>query len=272
MVKFYTSNHTYDSPLPTVSLAYFLRYPNPYSKHVISTDTISRSFSADDQTLTTVRLHLKRSKLPQPILKLLPRSMTGASATGESKSYILETSTVDMRNGTMATESRNLEWVGVLSVIERQVYRGVRPGQFSDPPSSVSDFTIKEPTATYFESGGSTEVQTTVTLRSPFGEQRWRARADRNKSKSATAAEAEEEAPKQSFFKSWSTQSLQRSIELIGLKRAQTSQPNAKEGMKVVLERLRSGGLVAVLEGMRRDSKGAWGKRMVAAGGEEYEE
>ena len=39
----------------------------------------------------------------------------------------------------------------------------------------------------------------------------------------------------------------------MGLKRAHRSQPNAKEGMEVVLDRLRQGGLVGVLEGMRRD-------------------
>ena len=43
----------------------------------------------------------------------------------------------------------------------------------------------------------------------------------------------------------------------MGLKRAHRSQPNAKEGMLVVLERLRTGGLVAVLEGRRRDYEGA---------------
>jgi len=35
--------------------------------------------------------------------------------------------------------------------------------------------------------------------------------------------------------------------------RAARSQPNAREGMEVVLGRLRHGGLVAALEGMRRD-------------------
>ena len=40
MVKFWTSDYTYDYGFSTVSLAYFLRYPNPYARHVASTDTI----------------------------------------------------------------------------------------------------------------------------------------------------------------------------------------------------------------------------------------
>lgn len=64
MVKFYESTYTYDYTFPAVTLAYFLRYPNPYSTHVLSTDVISRHFDPATQQLHTLRLHLKRSKLP----------------------------------------------------------------------------------------------------------------------------------------------------------------------------------------------------------------
>jgi 4-amino-4-deoxychorismate lyase len=95
-------------------------------------------------------------------------------------------------------------------------------------------------------SGEITEVKSSVTLHSHVGET-WKKR------RSAALTSAAEEPEKVGFFKSWSTAGLQRSVEIIGLKRAQRSQPNAKEGMKVVLERMREGGLVGVLEGMRRD-------------------
>ncbi|OCK82383.1 MSF1-domain-containing protein [Lepidopterella palustris CBS 459.81] len=257
MVKVYTQNYHYDYPFPAVTLAYFLRYPNPYSTHVLSTDTISRHFDPLTQTLTTTRLHLKRSKLPSGVLKLLPRSLLGASATGDSQSYILERSTVDVRNGVMDTESRNLEWTGVLSVVERQMFvrpRSAERTQFAAcDTSGVKHGLIAKPEQE------KTDVTTTVTLHSRLGQGRWK----RKKASETLPADhpemekigvGEEEAPqKLGFFKSWSTASLQRSIELIGLKKARRSQPNATEGMKVVLERLREGGLVAVLEGMRKD-------------------
>ena len=260
MVKFYSSTYTYDYAFPAVTLAYFLRYPNPYSTHVLSTDVIERSFNPETQQLTTVRLHLKRSKLPSAVLKLLPRSLLGASKDGDSQSYILERSVVDVREGWMDTESRNLEWTGVLSVVERQVFRrpaAVPPIAATNPfPTPDSPAVAKSglQTAPELEK---TDVTSSVTLHSRLGQGRWKRRrvgssaADDDATKLAVTVD--EEAPKVGFFKSWSTASLQRSIELIGLKRARRSQPNAKEGMKVVLERLREGGLVAVLEGMRHD-------------------
>jgi 4-amino-4-deoxychorismate lyase len=214
MVKFYETSFSYDYSFPAVALAYFLRYPNPYSTHVLSSDVIDRHYDPATQQLTTTRLHLKKSKLPPAVLKLLPRNLVGAGASGDSQSYILETSTVDVKEGWMKAQSTNLEWTGVLSVIERQ--------SFFRPPTSEG-------------AAGSerTDVNSSVMMVSRLGQRGG------------------------GFLRSWSTSSIQKSIEHLGLNRARRSQPNAKEGMKVVLERLRGGGLTAVFEGMRRDRERA---------------
>jgi hypothetical protein len=250
MVKFLTQSNTYDYCFPTVTLAYFLRYPNPFSTHVISTDVIERSFDAATQRLSTTRLHLKRSKMPGAIMRLLPRSLLGATTTGESQSYVLERSTVDVKEGWMMTESRNLEMTNLLSVVERQEYRATGDGQ---PAVATSAASILPVEALRFGTDTSTAVTTTVQLTSRFGQRL------RERRRAAEASEDEEEAPKQGFLARWGQSSLQRSIEAIGLKRAHRSQPNATEGMKIVLERLREGGLVGVLEGMRRDREQAMG-------------
>ncbi|KAH0360556.1 hypothetical protein KCU65_g9327, partial [Aureobasidium melanogenum] len=244
MVKFYSTSYSYDYSFPAVSLAYFLRYPNPYSTHVLSTDVISREYDPETQRLTTVRLHLKKSKLPPAILKLLPRSIMGGAENGDSQAYILETTVVDVKEGRMEAESRNLEWTGVLSVVEKQVFR--RQAFESQPKlSAAADLYSQQGTQ-------KTDVTTTVTLQSRIGENIRRRKAQRQAEAEAEASE--EEAPaKVGFFKSWAASPMQRSIEVIGLRRAEKSQPKAKEGMKVVLERLKQGGLVAVLEGMRQD-------------------
>jgi 4-amino-4-deoxychorismate lyase len=261
MVKFYQSSETYPYPFPAVTLAYFLRYPNPYSTHVISTDTIARSYDPATQRLTTIRLHLKRSKLPSAVLKLLPRSLLGASATGDTQTFILEKSTVDIKEGWMDTESRNLEWTGVLSVVERQ--RFMRPSPTAIVPEEAKIFQGMEGAARRHgflnfgglgtgakveDNGDTTDVTSSVTLHSHIGET-WK-----KKREAAREGTTDDEQPqKMGFFRSWGTQALQRNIEKIGLTRAQRSQPNAREGMKVVLERMREGGLVGVLEGMRQD-------------------
>jgi hypothetical protein len=246
MVKFYTQNFSYDYCFPTVTLAYFLRYPNPLSKHVICTDVIDRAFDPETQRLTTTRVHLKRSKLPSAILRLLPSSFLGASTSGESQSYVLERSTVDVKEGWMMTESRNLNMTNLLSVIERQEFRATNNGAAASALSSTSILPVE---SLKFGTDSSTEVTTTVQLTSHFGQ---RLRQHR-RAQDLVAEEEDDAQHKPGFFARWSQSSLQRSIEAIGLTRTTRSQPNAKEGMKIVLERLREGGLVGVLDGMRRD-------------------
>ncbi|KAJ9656382.1 hypothetical protein H2198_004960 [Neophaeococcomyces mojaviensis] len=232
-MKIYQSSTDYSYSFPTVSLAYFLRYPNPYSKHVLSTDTISQYIDPTTQRLHTLRLHLKRSKVPAGILKFLPSGMSGPG--GASQSYILEKSVVDVKEGWMETESRNMEWTGILSVVENAVFRD----------KSLSEI----------EAGTGTSCQTTVTFVSKIGQTLMKRRktAQVSEDSAGQQVEVEEEQPKQGFFASWSTAGIQRTIELIGVKRSKTALVNSAEGMKIVLERMRNGGIKGVLEGMRHD-------------------
>lgn len=255
MVKFYENSFSYHYPFSAVSLAYFLRYPNPYATHVLSTDVIDRNFDSSSQRLSTTRLHLKKSKIPPAILKLLPKGILGASSDA-GQSYILEKSVVDIKEGWMKTESRNLEWTGILSIIEKQTYR--RPIMGDSDGSGVSKSTEVLDDTT----DNDTNVTTTVTLVSRFGQ--GRTIASRRKGDLATAGQeasvGDENAPvKKGFFSTWSTSSMQRSIELVGLRRTRDALVKSKDGMNVVLERLRLGGLVEVLEGMRRDREAAFG-------------
>ncbi|KAI9658133.1 MAG: hypothetical protein M1831_003978 [Alyxoria varia] len=277
MVKFYESSFTHPYPFPTVTLAYFLRYPNPYSTHVISTDVLDRHFDPQTNTLHTARLHLKRSKIPAAVLKLLPKSLLGPSAAsnGTSQSYILERSVVDMKKGVMLTESLNLEFTGVLAVSERQLYRrpGAKLSEFVSryrkdaavsaplnrllyPPLHGHDFvteTSETSTAPEENDGENTDVSTKVELKSRLGQVRERIR---------DAAQQNQES-RFGFLRSWGAGSIQKSIEAIGLRRAERAVPKSEQGMNVVLERLWSGGIKRVLEGMRNDQEA-----VQSAGGE----
>ncbi|KAL8848730.1 MAG: hypothetical protein Q9221_006274 [Calogaya cf. arnoldii] len=251
MVKFYESSFSYDYPFPAVSLAYFLRYPNPYAKHVLSTDVIDRHFDSTSQRLYTTRLHLKRSKLPPNVLKLLPKGILGSSSDS-GQSYILEKSIVDVKEGWMTTETRNLEWTGILSVIEKQFY--IRPAR-----DNISDggSTLSEP------QNDTTEVKTSTTFVSRFGQGGHRTARRKaevvSNSKDSLAEASDDVRPKRGFLSSWSTSSLQRTIEAIGMRRTREALLKSKDGMNVVLGRMRSGGLVEVLEGMRKDREAMYG-------------
>jgi 4-amino-4-deoxychorismate lyase len=251
MVKFHQHSFTYDYSFPAVSLAYFLRYPNPYSTHVLSTDVIDRSIDPETGRLKTTRLHLKRSRLPPAVLKLLPKSVMGNISGGSSSSYILETSTVDIKEGWMETESRNLDWTGILSVVERQVYR---PSGDAGLPAESAGL-----------EGGTTAVTTSIKFRSRLGDKlndRLRARAEAKRIEADEEFHrngGEEEEPKKGFLATWSTAGIQRTIEAIASQKTINSQGKSKQGMNIVLERLRHGGLMGVLEGMRRDREGIVG-------------
>lgn len=157
---------------------------------------------------------------------------------GSSQTYILEKSIVDVKEGWMETESRNMEWTGVLSVIEKQRYQDRALVGLDDMPG--------------------THCKTTVTFVSKLGQtilkRRKASQSEIAGNESAPQdAEVEDEQPKQGWFASWSTAGIQRTIELVGVKRTQTAVINSCEGMKVVLGRLRNGGVKGVLEGMRHD-------------------
>ncbi|KAL1985337.1 hypothetical protein VTN96DRAFT_8015 [Rasamsonia emersonii] len=246
-MKFFENVFSYDYSFPAVSLAYFLRYPNPYSRHVLTSDVIDRYVDPETKRLHTTRLHLKKSKIPSAMLKFLPKGIAGADNSGQS--YILETTVVDPQEGWMKTESRNMEWTGILSVVERQFYQR-QSGAEADPASvSLLNDDRKDEHTT---------VRTTVTFRSRLGQ----GRLLRRKTEAASGSgdqlvEVEEDVPKRGLFSSLSTAGIQRTIELIGVTRTRDAILRSKQGMNVVLERLRNGGIVGVLEGMRQDREAA---------------
>nr|OQO23282.1 hypothetical protein B0A51_08898 [Rachicladosporium sp. CCFEE 5018] len=252
MVQVYTSTHSYPYSLPAVTLAYFLRYPNPYSLHVTSTDTISRRFDPSTQRLFTSRLHVKKSRLPSAVVRLLGKGAVGAADDGSTQSFVLETTCVDVREGWMEAESRNLDWRGVLSVVEQ--------GRYERPANTMAGASAEE-AASLAAKDEKTMVSVSVTLKSHIGEQlrkrraRWGEQASEmvGAVSSSGSSGDEEPAPRKGWFTAWSSGAIRTAIEKISLQRTERSQPKAQQGMMVVLERLRKGGLVGVLEGMRLD-------------------
>jgi hypothetical protein len=251
-MKFFENSSSYDYSFPAVSLAYFLRYPNPYSRHVLTSDVIDRYVDPETKRLHTTRLHLKKSSVPSALLKLLPKGIGGSDNSGQS--YILETTVVDVREGWMTTESRNMEWTGILSVVERQFYQRQSAIEM-DPGSANSNDDRKDERTT---------VRTTVTFKSRLGQGRLlrRKALEESSGNAEHAVDGEDEVPKRGFFSSLSTAGIQRTVELVGLTRTRDAVVRSKQGMNVVLERLRNGGIVAVLEGMRQDreagAEGSW--------------
>ncbi|KAK6857374.1 hypothetical protein PG995_007561 [Apiospora arundinis] len=212
MVLTHTTNHSYTHPFPTVTLAFFLRYYspqlNPFSAHVLSTDTIDSHVDPETGRLHTTRIHLKKSRMPSAIVKLLPTSVTGGA--GEKSSYVLENSIVDIKEGWMKTESRNLNFTGVLSVTESQHYSAT-------PPTMSRPRLSPRPRKT--DKAANNEENT----RGRFG-----------------------------WISGWGAKRIQSSIESIASNKTDDQIIKSRDGMKMVLERLRSNGVVAVLRELNR--------------------
>lgn len=236
-MKFFNEEYTYNYPFTAVCLAYFLRYPNRYALHVLATDVIERFIDPETRRLHSTRLHLKQTRVPSSILKLLCK---GRSGSNDAKSYILETSVVDPTEGWMRTESRNLEWTGILSVVERQNYQRLRASENAQGQEKIPLDPNSEQTV----------VHTNIFLHSRLGE--GKPFSDR------AYTGREEERFKGSFVSAFSPIGIQRAIELIGVKRTRDAVSKGAKGMNLVLERLRTGGITCVLEGIRQDCKAAF--------------
>jgi hypothetical protein len=195
--------------------------------------------------------------------------MTGdVESGGRTQSFILEKSVVDVKEGWMETESRNLDWNNVLSVIEKQRYRRTSTTVPLESTATETETVankdetapvgtvVRQPLLRNLTDGDRTDVDVTVILKSRIGEQirkrrqRWGEQASAT---SVTGGELEEQPVKQGWLSSWSSGAVRSAIEAISLQRTERSQPKAQKGMSVVLDRLRQGGLEAVLEGMRKD-------------------
>ncbi|KAI0017047.1 PRELI-like family protein [Xylariomycetidae sp. FL0641] len=247
MVLTHTTNHTYSHPFPTVTLAFFLRYYspqlNPFSSHVLSTDTISSHVDSDTGRLHMTRVHLKRSRMPAAVVKLLPTSVTGGA--GDKSSYVLETSVVDIKEGWMKTESRNLNYTGILSVIEQQHFSVTPP----DAPTPAPSATSPVASALARPLSPNTFVTTTLSYRSSLGNKK------QEKAVATNMDTADDAGPRRSFggwISGWGASRIQQSIESIASNKTDDQLVKSRDGMRIVLERLRNNGVVSVLKELRR--------------------
>ncbi|KIJ68690.1 hypothetical protein HYDPIDRAFT_125566 [Hydnomerulius pinastri MD-312] len=110
-MKFFSQSFLYDDPWSIVSLAFFLRYPNPYASHVISCDVVDREQTESGSLLTT-RLILKRGTLP----RWAPQGIIS-----RTESWVIEESEVDPFGKVVRCRTKNLDHVKVMQIEETQL-------------------------------------------------------------------------------------------------------------------------------------------------------
>ncbi|XP_056295190.1 PRELI domain containing 1a isoform X2 [Pseudoliparis swirei] len=115
MVKYYCCAGLLKSTWDQVCIAFWQRYPNPYSNHVLTEDIIFREVTPT-HCLKSRRLLTKTSRGPRWMERYLPKHMA-------SSAYIIEDSIVDPQKRTMTTLTWNISHTRLMSVEERCEYR-----------------------------------------------------------------------------------------------------------------------------------------------------
>ncbi|XP_057305086.1 PRELI domain-containing protein 1, mitochondrial-like [Hydractinia symbiolongicarpus] len=110
-MKFYTNSTSVKFRWDQVSNAVFKRYPNPWSKHVLSEDVISRK--VDGPILRTVRILTKTNKAPKFASRFVPTS----------PGCVIEESHINAKEKTIVTYTRNLCYKHIMEVDERCEYK-----------------------------------------------------------------------------------------------------------------------------------------------------
>lgn len=115
MVKYFCTYTDIKSTWDQVVSAFWQRYPNPFSTHVLTEDVVYREVTAD-QRLLSRRLLMKTNRLPRWAERLFPSGMSRSV-------YIIEDSIVDPVNRSLTTYTWNLNHTTLMSVEERCVFQ-----------------------------------------------------------------------------------------------------------------------------------------------------
>ncbi|VDP13222.1 unnamed protein product [Soboliphyme baturini] len=110
-MKYYCTKSVFKNSWEEVATAFWHRYPNPFSRHVLSEDTLMRSVVGS--VLYSKRLLLKTNRMPK----------WGERFCNIRHVPVLEESSVDNRLKTLVTYSRNISYTRMMCVEEKCVYR-----------------------------------------------------------------------------------------------------------------------------------------------------
>ncbi|XP_038661828.1 PRELI domain-containing protein 1, mitochondrial-like isoform X3 [Scyliorhinus canicula] len=115
MVKHFFDLSTLKSTWDQVASAFWQRYPNPFSKHVLTEDVIYREVTSDNK-LVSRRLFTKTNRLPRWGGMVFPANLAQSV-------FVIEDSVVDLQNQTFTTLTWNVNHTRLMQVEEKCTYR-----------------------------------------------------------------------------------------------------------------------------------------------------
>lgn len=118
MGKYFFNETDIRSAWEHVLSAFWQRYPNPYSTHVLTEDVVFREVTPDNCLLSR-RLLTKTNRLPRWAERIFPGNLARSV-------YIVEDSIVDPNDRHLTTLTWNLNHSTLMMVVERCVFHGER--------------------------------------------------------------------------------------------------------------------------------------------------
>ncbi|CAO1419525.1 unnamed protein product [Diamesa hyperborea] len=112
MAKYYENETEYQYNFEQVLQGFWKRYPNPFSLHVLSEDTLCREIRKDGK-LYSKRLLTKTNRVPKWGERFFKAKFV----------CIIEESLVDPKEKVLTTYTRNIGFSKIMSVTEKVVYR-----------------------------------------------------------------------------------------------------------------------------------------------------
>ncbi|XP_008314901.1 PRELI domain-containing protein 1, mitochondrial-like isoform X2 [Cynoglossus semilaevis] len=115
MVKYFCNNTDIRSTWDYVVSAFWQRYPNPFSTHVLTEDVVYREVTSNNRLLSR-RLLTKTNRLPRWADRFFPSGISRCV-------YIIEDSIVNPVDRKLTTYTWNLNHTTLMSVEERCVFQ-----------------------------------------------------------------------------------------------------------------------------------------------------
>jgi hypothetical protein len=113
MVKEYSKTYTFPYKWEHVCAGFWVKYPNPFSKHVISEDVFHREI-IDDNVLVSKRLLVKERMFHIP--------KWAETVVPQKQVYVVEEAHCDPNKQTLTTYTRNFTLTSMMTVLEKCEY------------------------------------------------------------------------------------------------------------------------------------------------------
>ncbi|KAL0970549.1 hypothetical protein UPYG_G00243630 [Umbra pygmaea] len=115
MGRYFCNENELNSSWDHILCAFWQRYPNPFSAHVLTEDVLFRELTPDNCLLSR-RLFTKTNLLPRWAERVFPSHLNKSV-------FIVEDSVVDPETHTLTTHTHNINHTRFMTVVERCVFQ-----------------------------------------------------------------------------------------------------------------------------------------------------